>query len=236
MQKLLLIGLLIFSRHTMLQGMGAHARMAGIGRDVANRLLLQGAWDGNLIDIANAFVGGAEIHARDDEGNTALMIAAWHGRANVIDALLPKLRVEDIDISNNFENTALIHAVQRGHRPVVAALIHAGANINLQGYNHGTPLIVGAYHNQGPVVALLARLPGINLNLQDTINGSTALMVAVREGNLFIVQDLVDAGADLEIYDNEGYTALDRARVTDYDLDEVRDFIIDILQPGSRGE
>jgi hypothetical protein len=63
---------------------------------------------------------------------------------------------------------------------------------------------------------------GANINLQD-INGDTALIIAVRNGSLDIVYDLIDAGADPNLKNNDGKTALDIAADEDQNQEEVEE-------------
>ncbi len=52
---------------------------------------------------------------------------------------------------------------------------------------------------------------GTSLINQKNLGGATALHLACREGNFEIVKVLVDSGADVNVADNEGWTALMRA-------------------------
>lgn len=51
----------------------------------------------------------------------------------------------------------------------------------------------------------------ININAQDT-NGETILMLASKYGHIEIVRFLLDRGADTNIMDNQGQTALMKAK------------------------
>lgn len=84
-------------------------------------------------------------------------------------------------------------------------------NINAQNDIGDTALKIASARGHEDIVKLLLRVPGININAQD-IDGETALMRAVFWSNKTMVTLLLNAGADPNIKNNEGKTALDQAR------------------------
>lgn len=69
---------------------------------------------------------GADVNARDGQGNTALGIAASMGASDVVRALL-RYR-PTVDLANTLGETPLIRAVQSRDAATVEALLTAGAN------------------------------------------------------------------------------------------------------------
>ncbi|TKZ32334.1 ankyrin repeat domain-containing protein [Brachyspira catarrhinii] len=63
-----------------------------------------------------------------------------------------------------------------------------------------------------------------NINFQDE-NGKTPLIIAVIKGNKDIVRALINAGADLNIKDNDNKTALDYAENNNFE--EIKKIILD---------
>lgn len=109
-------------------------------------------------------------------------------------------------------NTALHYSVSHGNFDVVSILLDskvANANIlNKAGYTCSMLISLAVISNDSHR-AVVKRLFSISdLNLRASQHGQTALMLAVSHGRLDMVQLLTDAGADLNIRDEDGSTAL----------------------------
>ena len=112
----------------------------------------------------------------------------------------------DINIMDQFRDTALTLSSQKGYLEIVKVLVDAGADVNAQnklGYN---ALMVASQKGHLEIIKALTDA-GANLNLQQ-INGQTALMYASSADYLDTVEFLVDAGADVNVQDENGWTAL----------------------------
>ena len=70
--------------------------------------------------------GGADVNARDSEGETALLYASGAGSASVIRLLLSAKA--EVNIQDRKGETALMEAAWKGHSQVVQDLIGAGAD------------------------------------------------------------------------------------------------------------
>ena len=109
-------------------------------------------------------------------------------------------------------NTALHYSVSHGNFNVVSVLLDskvANSNIlNKAGYTC-IMLIALAQIANDTHRAVISRLFSLgDVNLRASQHGQTALMLAVSHGRLDMVRLLVDAGADLNIRDEDGSTAL----------------------------
>ena len=104
---------------------------------------------------------------------------------------------------------ALEWAILKNRLPLVQLLLSKGHDINyLKGpFYFGTALHVAVLSRNYPLILLFLKNPAIDLNMLDT-DGETALHIAIRWGNLEVVELLHAAGADLEIADKSGRTAL----------------------------
>ena len=109
-------------------------------------------------------------------------------------------------------NTSLHYSVSHGNFDVVSVLLDskvANPNIlNKAGYTC-IMLISLAQIQNDTHRAVVGRLFGLgDVNIRATQHGQTALMLAVSHGRLDMVQLLVEAGADVNIRDEDGSTAL----------------------------
>ena len=68
------------------------------------------------------------VDTRDHGGNTALMLAAYHGHAETVRALLE--RGADADLRNERDQSAVAGALFKGEEEVVRLLVDAGADLD----------------------------------------------------------------------------------------------------------
>lgn len=93
--------------------------------ELAGRLF-ELARGGRCADLLPYLDAGLPINLANDSGDTLLMLAAYHGRINVVDALLA--RGADPDRTNDRGQSPLAGAVFKGEDDVVRALLAAGAD------------------------------------------------------------------------------------------------------------
>ncbi len=74
---------------------------------------------------------GADVDAKDQHGQTALMMAARDGHTSVVRCLLECQ--PDLNHAAKYHLSALMLAVIRRHVEVVRALVNAGADLTIRG-------------------------------------------------------------------------------------------------------
>jgi ankyrin repeat protein len=114
----------------------------------------------------------------------------------------------DVNAAQGDGMTALHWAARHGDAPLVATLVHAGANLRaatrINGY---TPLFLACQHGHDAVVETLLGA-GASPNAAST-TGSTPLMLAAASGDATSVRRLLDAGANVNARESaRGQTAL----------------------------
>jgi ankyrin repeat protein len=139
----------------------------------------------------------------------ALMEAAYTGDLEEVRRLV--VDGTSIDFVDVERRGPLMFAAFNGHAVVVEFLLDAGAEIDKKDSNGRTALM---YASSGPfaetVDLLLVR--GAEVNVQGTLEGFTPLMTAAAEGLADVARILLDAGADRDITDVDGDTALSFAQ------------------------
>lgn len=136
---------------------------------------------------------GADVNAQAQDGQTPLMIAARTGSAPAIKALVghgATVKVKDAWM----EETPLSWAAAENHPAAVAMLLEVGADPNARSKVLSFPEF--RWVTSGMVSTALPR------------GGWTPLMHAARQGALEGARALADGGADLNIKDPDGTTAL----------------------------
>uniref|UniRef100_A0A8V0ZFK7 Palmitoyltransferase n=1 Tax=Gallus gallus TaxID=9031 RepID=A0A8V0ZFK7_CHICK len=110
------------------------------------------------------------------------------------------------------EGFSSIHlAVLFQHVPIVAYLISKGQNIDTADFNGLTPLMLSAQKVVGPEPTRFLLKFNPSLNAVDNVQKNTALHWAVTSGNVSAVELLLEAGANMDIKNVKGETALDLA-------------------------
>lgn len=182
--------------------------MDELKKDELNGALIEAARYGDIERATSALDQGASIHARSENGNTALKWAALSGKLEMVIFLIS--RKADVNAQSDCGRTALAAV----HSPmIVKTLLEAGADPDIQDDNGMTPLILSMFvRNKETIKFLLAA--GANPDLKDG-DGNTALHHAVLEVSLPIVRLLTEAGADIKADNNAHLSPVDYAVATE---------------------
>ena len=90
------------------------------------------AREGRTAELLEFVDHGIPVDATDADGNTLLLLAAYHGRPETVDALIG--RGADVDARNNRDQSPVAGALFKGEEAVVRSLVAAGADLEA-----GTP-------------------------------------------------------------------------------------------------
>ncbi|MDF6065312.1 ankyrin repeat domain-containing protein [[Kitasatospora] papulosa] len=90
------------------------------------------ARQGRTDELLEFFDHGLPVDVQDHEGNTVLMLAAYHGHTGTVRALIG--RGADVDLRNVRDQSPVAGALFKGEDAIVGALVDAGADLDA-----GTP-------------------------------------------------------------------------------------------------
>ncbi|WP_209972195.1 ankyrin repeat domain-containing protein [Paenibacillus eucommiae] len=182
--------------------------------DTMNQQLIYSAEKGDIESVLNLLEDGADIHATDGRGRTAVLAATYSNEVDTVKALIEK--GADINARDNNLNNVFLYAGAEGMLEIVKLAIDAGADTKLTNRFGGTALIPASERGHVEVVKELLTRSDVDVNHINNLHW-TALLEAVILGNggekhQKIVQLLVDHGANVDIGDKEGITPLQHAQ------------------------
>ena len=167
---------------------------------------------------------GVSANATGPYGETALHTCAYSGNTAAARVLLAG--GASVDPGDSWRGqTPLMWAAAKGHPETMKALIEAGADVDARSTmikwerqrtdeprdkwlppGGWTPLLLAARENCVTCIDVLARA-GADLNIVDP-ERHTALIISLVNGHFDVAGSLIDHGADLNMQDDVGQTAL----------------------------
>jgi uncharacterized protein len=110
------------------------------------------ARNGDAIGLGALLKGGQAVDARDAKGNTLLMLASYHGRAEVVKLLLNSGAT--VDLRNDKGQTPLGGVAFKGYVEIATLLLDAGAD-PLADQGGSTPADFATLAGKTEILALL---------------------------------------------------------------------------------
>ena len=172
--------------HDIARALIAAKAKIDVATDLGVTPLLQAARVGDATMVDMLLRAGASPSLAHPDGETPLMAASRSGSIAAVKALLARgAKVNDADKFQ--KQTALMFAAAQGHVDVAGVLLEAGADPNMQA--HATSLAT-------------------RKNADHPTGGFTALMWAARNGNEAVVRRLATGGANLNLKNGDGASAM----------------------------
>ena len=168
---------------------------------------------GDALAVRELLIRNAPVDAQDAQGNTALLLATAGNHIEVARSLL--LHGASPNIKNHQQDSAYLLAGAQGRLEIVRMTIAYGADLQSTNRYGGTALIPAC--ERGHVATAMALMAaGVDVNHVNRL-GWTCLMEAVvlsKGGppHQAMIKALIERGADLNLPDNDGVTALAHAR------------------------
>ncbi len=149
---------------------------------------------GDSAETERMLQAGADVNARDEEGATLLMLAAYAGNLSLVKALIAA--GADVNLQDERGWSAISRAVynaeqNRGFVDVVQMLIDSGANIEAAISYGVRPLMLAAGYGETAVVEVLQNA-GADV-LAKNEGGFTALMMVKQKHYVDVVNLLHEA-------------------------------------------
>ena len=152
-------------------------------------------------------------NSRSPIGQTPLSLAASYGQVEWVIALLEKgAKVNERNLDGD---TALLLASKNEQVECANVLIKAGANVNMRNYFGDSPF-KAAFAT--PNIQYDIVQSDVNIKFS---NDMTPLLYAALDGNVQCISTLLEAGADVNISNENGVTPLINANYKESDKPEV---------------
>jgi ankyrin repeat protein len=153
---------------------------------------VQAIRDGDTKRVSILLSAGANVNARDPEGNTPLILAALYARPDCVELLLKK--GADPNAANKAGVTPLIRAATDHEKAKL--LLAAGAKVQVHTELGNTPLILAARRSGNNRTVRLLLDQGADVKERNRL-GVSALLAAAASGDLATVRMLLDKGAEV---------------------------------------
>jgi ankyrin repeat protein len=171
--------------------------------------------------VVKLLAAGADPNMALMSGETPLMAAAGRGNVETVKALL-KGGANPNAKEDNAGQSALMWAISNQQVSTIEALVKGGADVNLGSKSGFTPLMFAAQKGDAQISRILIKA-GAKVNEAQPRSGLTALMVASAMVHPEAVNALLEAEADTNLADSNGYAALHKVvRDSDYGIDPAR--------------
>lgn len=166
-------------------------------------LMIKNDRDAEMRDL---FRTGFNPNRKNADQQPALIYAAREDSWRAFDLLMAHPKI-DINLSNQYNETPIMYTALLGDLTRTQKLIDKGARVTQPGWN---ALHYATVKSQAPVVKLLLA-KGASV---DEVNpdGDTALILAVRNGNVEVIQALINGGANPTASNFKAQDAIETAR------------------------
>lgn len=146
----------------------------------ANHELLKAAKEGNLARIKEVCDAGAYIEARNNNGVSAIILAANNGHLDIVKYLAEEKNA-NIEARSNDGKSALMWAARWGHTEVVKYFLDIGCRIDILDVDGMSALMLGVLAGARDIVELLIK-EGADITVENK-HGGTALSIAKARGD-----------------------------------------------------
>ncbi|CAK1550419.1 unnamed protein product [Leptosia nina] len=142
-----------------------------------------------------------------------LLYAIEHDDTKAVEKMLDM--GADVNAQNSEGRTVLHEAITKGNLQIIEFLLKNGANVHLKTRCGESPLLTAISYDKHAIINLLIQC-GAHLTSVDVKSIADLLSVAARSGVIVKFESLKIAGADFNITDEMGQTALHKAVICNH--------------------
>lgn len=165
---------------------------------------------GEIKQILGSSIGRSILNAKDENGETALIIAERFEDPYYFKFLVNRFGINLNQLFSHGESLMTL-AVSSGNISTVRSIWNSGADANFPNRSGKTPFMIAAEKGFLDIVEFFLTKHSTKLDLQNK-DGETALMLATKSGRFEIVDTLISYGADPNVLNKAGKTALNIRR------------------------
>jgi ankyrin repeat protein len=136
------------------------------------------ARSGNALMLRRLLEHGVPADLRNQNGDTLIMLAAYHGHLDVVRVLLD--HHANPELANDRGQTPLAGAVFKGYLDIIRLMLERGAQVDGASPDGKTPLMMAAMFNHASITELLLA-HGADPRRRDA-GGTSAVAIARRVG------------------------------------------------------
>lgn len=178
------------------------------------QMLFKAVQNNRLTELADLLKKGANVNTVNQQHKSLLLVATEKQFVN-----MAKLLIEygaDVNLQDNRLESPFLTAAVLGNSELIALYLENGARFDVFNRYYGTALIPACERGHVEIVKMLTQTPYLPLIVLNKL-GWTALLETIILGDgsqkyVTIVQQLIEAGCDIHITDNNGVTPLQHAQ------------------------
>ncbi|KAF5296332.1 hypothetical protein FQA39_LY12549 [Lamprigera yunnana] len=167
-----------------------------------NTPLLVAIMNGRTDNILSLIQYGADLSASNNDGDTSMDVAINLGNTIVIKLLLDN--GSDPHTVNRHGETCILKAAEAGDEVLVENLLDKNVDVNIISNKRYTPFLASLERGHCNLAKLLI-LRGANVRIRRTTGNNLHFAITQKVN---VIQELLDAGLDIDMRDDIGYTPL----------------------------